>query len=209
MVTIQGVKNFEFIGGALCLDFVNTIHLYGAEDPGEELCGPEDLTAWAARAGILTPGELLRLQKQWERHPDQGKATIKEARSLRANLRSLFQRTIHNGSATPSDVDLLNGLLQKFPAAAKLEGASGEWQMQWRSSSDGTRRILFEVLKSAAELVSGRLGSLRECASPTCTWMFLDTSKNHTRRWCDMRACGNREKIQRFRARVRKATAPS
>jgi len=33
-----------------------------------------------------------------------------------------------------------------------------------------------------------------------CRWLFLDTSKNHTRRWCDMKVCGNRIKARRFKA---------
>ena len=64
----------------------------------------------------------------------------------------------------------------------------------------------YAIVKGAAELVaSGRWRAVRECASDTCTWMFLDTSKNHSRRWCEMARCGNRDKVQRFRARSRRA----
>ena len=42
---------------------------------------------------------------------------------------------------------------------------------------------------------------VRECGASDCAWLFLDTSKNHHRRWCDMTRCGNRAKVRRFYAR--------
>jgi len=47
---------------------------------------------------------------------------------------------------------------------------------------------------------------VRACASKTCQWFFLDTSKNHRRRWCDMTKCGNRAKFQRFYSRKKEAS---
>jgi predicted RNA-binding Zn ribbon-like protein len=60
------------------------------------------------------------------------------------------------------------------------------------------------VARSAAELlISPERACVRECASETCTWLFVDTTKNHSRRWCDMNSCGNRYKVRKFRAKPR------
>ena len=59
--------------------------------------------------------------------------------------------------------------------------------------------ILYRIVKSAADLlVSAELQRLRECADPECGWLFLDFSRNHSRRWCSMESCGNRAKARRF-----------
>jgi predicted RNA-binding Zn ribbon-like protein len=56
------------------------------------------------------------------------------------------------------------------------------------------------ALRVEALMTSERLQALRECGNRECRWLFLDTSKNHTRRWCDMKVCGNRIKARRFKA---------
>jgi predicted RNA-binding Zn ribbon-like protein len=64
--------------------------------------------------------------------------------------------------------------------------------------------MLWPVVRSAAELLtSDELGRVRECAADNCAWLFLDRSKNRSRRWCDMAVCGNRDKVRRFRQRSR------
>ncbi len=64
--------------------------------------------------------------------------------------------------------------------------------------------VLWSVSRSAAELLtSGELSTLRQCGGEECGWLFLDPSRNHSRQWCDMRDCGNRAKVRRFRARRR------
>jgi predicted RNA-binding Zn ribbon-like protein len=50
-------------------------------------------------------------------------------------------------------------------------------------------------------LTSSAMDQVRSCGSETCRWLFYDTSKNHSRRWCDMKICGNRMKARRFQQR--------
>jgi predicted RNA-binding Zn ribbon-like protein len=64
--------------------------------------------------------------------------------------------------------------------------------------------MLWPIVGSAAELLaSDNLPLVRACSSKTCQWFFLDTSKNHRRRWCSMKLCGNRAKVRKFYARQR------
>ena len=208
------MKKFDFLGDALCLDFMNTLHDAGAEDPGEELSTDADLAAWAAQAGILSASEAGRLQARAFRNDVQlnllGKkrASLRDdARTLREALRRMFQRAARAGKVVPRDVTTLNLLLERFPAAGRIETSNGDWTMNWESHAGAAEKFFYAIVKSAAELVAtGRWRALRECASDTCTWMFLDTTKNHSRRWCEMARCGNRDKVYRFRARSRRAS---
>ena len=206
------MKKFEFLGEALCLDFLNTLHDAGAEYPEEELSSNADLAGWAAQAGILSASEAGRLQARALRNYVQLKLLGKkraslrdDARALREALRQMFQRAARDGKVAPRDVETLNLLLERFPAAGRIERSNGDWTMNWESQAGGAEKIFYAIVKSAAELVAtGRWRAVRECASDTCTWMFLDTSKNHSRRWCEMARCGNRYKVHRFRARSRR-----
>lgn len=209
------MKKFEFLGEALCLDFLNTLHDAGAADPGEELSTDADVTAWAAQADILSAREAGRLPARALRNYSRLKLLGKKRASLRDDawalreaLRQLFQRAARDGKVAPRDVETLNRLLERFPAAGRIERSNGDWTMSWESQAGGAEKIFYAIVKSAAELVAaGRWRAVRECSSDTCTWMFLDTSKNHSRRWCEMARCGNREKVHRFRARSRRARA--
>jgi len=51
---------------------------------------------------------------------------------------------------------------------------------------------------------SQRLNQVRQCRGDNCGWLFVDGSKNHSRRWCDMRDCGNRAKVRRHRLKQRR-----
>jgi predicted RNA-binding Zn ribbon-like protein len=180
------------------------------------LSSDADLAAWAAQAGILSVSEARPLQAGALRNYVHLKllrnkriSLRDDARALREALWQMFRRAARDRKFAPRDVETLNLLLERFPAAGRIERSNGDWTMSWESQAGGAERIFYSIVKSAAELVaSGRWRAVRECDSDTCTWMFLDTSKNHSRRWCEMARCGNRDKVQRFRARSRRARPP-
>lgn len=191
-------SRWEFIGGALCLDFINTVHCYGAADPRDDLHSPGDLLAWAVAAGVLTAHEKAQTERNFTKHPASGQQLLREAKSIRARLREIFKSP--RGKASREDFAALNSLLGQHAAVPAIANTQGRWAVGWRPTA--TPGILLPVLLSAAELLTGNgLARVRECGSPTCTFLFLDTSKNHSRRWCDMRVCGNRAKVTQFRRR--------
>jgi predicted RNA-binding Zn ribbon-like protein len=55
-------------------------------------------------------------------------------------------------------------------------------------------------------VLTGQIDRLKRCAEHTCGWVFWDASKNHSRRWCSMRVCGNRTKSRRYATRRRDTT---
>jgi predicted RNA-binding Zn ribbon-like protein len=195
---------FEFIGGALCLDFANTIHDSQAEDNEDELRAISDLLQWAREAGILSSADHDRLAAHYGRHSREAAAALAKAIAVRDLLLSTFAGIAKRRSVSPQRLSELNSALAEMPALLRMGKRTGYVQMEWTSVADGLQRVLFAVLTSAAELLaSNRSGRIRECASADCTWLFVDESRNHSRRWCDMRDCGNRMKARRHYQRSR------
>jgi predicted RNA-binding Zn ribbon-like protein len=96
----------------------------------------------------------------------------------------------------------LNSYLREHMAEPDLRSAGRKFELKWGASGSPLQRVWGEITRSAVSLLtSDRLDRVRQCAGDRCTWLFLDTSRNGLRRWCDMQACGNRAKVRRFRQR--------
>jgi len=189
---------FEFIAGAVCLDFANTIHNARAKDKEEELHAIADLLQWANEAGLLSPADHERLAAHYSRSSREAAAALTKAITIRNLVLSIFIG-IANGRSLPSQrLSELNSALVQFPGLLRVNKHSDRIEREWTSAADGLQQVLFAVLSSAAELLaSDRVRRVRECASADCTWLFVDESRNRSRRWCEMRACGNRMKARR------------
>jgi predicted RNA-binding Zn ribbon-like protein len=168
--------------GSLCLDFVNTVDPRHTTPREEQLPDYAALLEWARQAGIeaspLPPAAASRAHE--------------EAIALRETLYAIFG-AVARGEAPPANaLSHLNDELVRRPRRITNGFA-------W-----ATGDVLAPIVWSAAELLtSGPLERVRECpGDDTCGWLFLDTSRNGSRRWCDMRSCGNRAKARRHYRRT-------
>lgn len=197
---------FELSAGAICLDFANTIHNSRAVDNGEELHAISDLLQWGKEVGLLTLGEHDRLALHYKRNPRKAAADLAKGIAIRDLLLSTFADVANGRSVSSRRLSELNSALEQAPALLRVRKNSDGLETKWTSVADGLQQVLFAVLNSAAELLaSDRLGRVRQCGSPVCTWLFVDESRNHSRRWCDMSACGNRMKARRYYQRSKTA----
>lgn len=188
--------------GKLCLEFADTSR---AADKGEELHAIEDLLQWAKEAGVLSSADSGRLAKHYEANRRQAAADLAKAIGARNLLYSIFTGIANGRPLRERDLSQLNAALTQTPALLRVRAHSGTVQTQWGSAAEGLSQVLFPVLADAANLIaSDRLGRVRECASAECTMLFVDESRNGSRRWCDMNACGNRMKARRHYAKTRK-----
>jgi predicted RNA-binding Zn ribbon-like protein len=198
MITVQS-KQFELLGGALCLDFLNTIHEYGAADPQEELDHWNDFIAFGYQAGAITQKEAKVLFQSANENPSMAGKALSMAKDFRQSLYRIFSAIAHSKSPADKDLDTLNQQLARSLPNLKLRKKARGIEWTWKEDQKNLERILWPIMHSAAELLTSKeQGLIRECGSKTCTWMFLDRSKNRTRRWCDMKTCGNRAKWRRF-----------
>ena len=188
-------EKFLFLAGEPALDLLNTTPVL-AEGPVDLLESFPDLAEWMARAGLVSE-ELVRDLRR--RHGPGAEAILVRVKSLRESLREIVI-ALENGASMPRKaVTEVNSAL--------LHGA-GHWQLEWNAETkrfqkrmeseadDLESKIIGPIAQSIAGLLTERNPtSIRKCENPACVLHFYDTSKNHSRRWCSMEFCGNRNKV--------------
>ena len=184
-----------------CLSFVNTLSARTTLAPSEKLVSYEALVAWARDAGVVKSEDADRLNARAKRRQDEAERVVTNARELRELLHETFTATSNGKAPAAATLDDLSSLLGGWYRYGRL--VPGGDALHWcYSGGDDLDRVLWEIARTASRLLtSSRLSRVRACAAEDCGWWFLDDSKNASRRWCDMKICGNREKIRRFRDR--------
>jgi predicted RNA-binding Zn ribbon-like protein len=193
---------FELIAGNVALDFVNTLDNRPGDNPTELLSSYRNLAQFAAQTGVLTAKQAQELWKRSELTIEEAEKALFRARKLREAMHSIFFSLIHRKAPPLPAMDLLNAELHDAARHLRLvqRGRACEWRFADLTSS--FHAMLWPIARAAGDLlVSSDLAMVRACSSPTCQWFFLDTSKNHHRRWCSMKLCGNRTKVRRFYAK--------
>ena len=199
-----GAGSIKLVGGLLCIDFVNTMAWRGRDEPQDRLTSYRDLVRWSKLAGAINETEARELLKKSGDSPAEAKKVFARSIALREALHGVFSAVMDEGSPEASDLDLLNAELELAMSRMRLRTSGKGYEINFDSDGSVLDRMLWPIARSAAELLtSGELGRLRSCASVECGWLFLDTTRNRSRRWCDMKECGNREKARRFYRRSR------
>jgi predicted RNA-binding Zn ribbon-like protein len=186
---------FEFIGGNLALDFVNTVHLHGAKNPGDDLTSLHDLEEWAHQAGILkTPVGSSTYSEFYAAR------NFRRALVFREILYQVFSSISENHAPHFNDLFRLQSVYRNSLRSKVFVRKGPHFELTWPASVQPTERILAEIARAAGDLLtSDALNRVRQCSNPNCSWLFVDTSRAGRRRWCDMKVCGNRAKVDRFR----------
>ena len=198
---------FELTGGNVALDFVNTLDDRPSGNPKELLNVYSSLAAFAEQNGLLTPQQFQYFEQHAELTPDEAETALHRARDLREALHDIFSAAMNKKLAPQSAMDRLNANLHDAAVHSRLvqsETINPGGRLEWRFDDPASsfNAVLWPIARAAADLLaSDNLAFVRACSSPTCQWFFLDTSKNHHRRWCSMKVCGNRAKVRKFYAR--------
>ncbi|MGH9163294.1 MAG: CGNR zinc finger domain-containing protein [Vicinamibacteraceae bacterium] len=193
---------FELTAGERCLDFANTVT--GPDRRRDLLPDYDALVAWSQRAGLVAPREAGLLRRGGARAPRTACAVLVRARRLRELVFRVFASVAVRRQVAPEDLDELAAFVAAASRHRRLTGAVDHFEWRWTRDAPALDRMLWPIAQSAADLLtSEHVSSVRECAAPTCAWLFLDQSRNQTRRWCDMKVCGNRAKVRRFHQRAR------
>jgi predicted RNA-binding Zn ribbon-like protein len=200
---------FQLLGGHPTLEFINTLdNRFVDTGPTELLSSYEDLLSFVEQAKVLEARQIQALRKKGESSTIA--AVLQRAYELREALASVFYGIAELGKPAPATFKRL----EKY-----LVEAQGHRELAWREAgakdNAGFRAVwvwgrfetdlalpLWALTQAAVDLLfSTAMVHVHACASPTCRWLFLDSSKNHSRRWCDMALCGNRMKARRFHER--------
>jgi predicted RNA-binding Zn ribbon-like protein len=202
----RDIATLERLGGDLALDFANT--LGGLRDgpwDDEWLHGYGDLVAWARHGGLLDAREAARLRDRAAARPGDAAAAFARALDLREAVHRVMAALAGGGAPASGDLGALRDAHRAALGQAAL--APRRRRLDWAYGGDGADldRPLWPVAQAAIDLLRSddRLGRLKQCAN--CRWLFLDASRNASRRWCSMAHCGIDAKVRATRARRRAA----
>jgi predicted RNA-binding Zn ribbon-like protein len=191
------------VGEDICLGFANTLGWRGSAAPVENLADFTALLAWAQASAAL-PAPAARELASWAReHPPKAAKVFAETITLREAIYRIASALACDAPVRSQDFAALSRALSETPARRRLarSGDGYAWQIELgKIGRTGlpAATLLAPVLWSAADLVvGGARRRIRQCANDACLWLFVDASKNGTRRWCDMASCGNRAKARR------------
>jgi len=194
---------FEFTGGELCLDFANTVaHRTDVQRRRDRLGSFGDLLEWSRQAGTISRADHSVLKRAADRSPVAGRRTLARAVTLREAIYTAMSAHCAGRSIPRSAIATISheaAIAASHRRIVTVAGSGGGFAWSWDATTAQLGRAIWPLAWSAADLAtSARVNQVRECALETCGWLFVDTSRNQTRRWCDMRVCGNRAKARRF-----------
>jgi len=195
--------DIELAGGALALDFANTVGGTHVSPTHDHLRSYGDIASFAVLAGALSPSVAKRLAERAERDPRRAAAVYELGIALRESIWAVFSALASGDSPRDPDLALIGDAAAAGAARSRLvydrDGVG--WSLP--SDAEDLERPLWDIARSAADILTSdeKRDRVKECASTACEWVFLDRSRNHSRRWCDMSDCGNRAKARRFQAR--------
>ena len=198
--------DLDLKSGHPALEFTNTVGNHASAQPLESLFKYEDLLAWAKRIGLLSDGQTQSLVRKAARQPEQAAAVFTKSLELREAIYRIFVAQTKGKSPAEEDMAVLNSVLAGSTGNAQIVRRSGRFEWQWHFDENALEAPLWVLALAASDLMTSeyypRLGL---CADEDgCGWLFVDTTKNHSRRWCDINDCGNRAKQRRYQERAHK-----
>jgi predicted RNA-binding Zn ribbon-like protein len=197
-------RDLSLVGGVPCLDFTNTVDHREADDPNERLRSFPDLLWWANRTGFLSVADIEELAARAEVAEEEAAAAFARAIGLREALHRVFSAVAEGMEPSDADLALVSAEVSWALSHRELVREGGRFRWEWTSARE-LDHLVRPIALSAAELLTGaELERLGRCAGEDCDWLFLDTSRNRSRRWCDMKECGNRAKVRRYHRRHRR-----
>jgi len=196
---------FDFVGGYLCLDFANTVGGLPPDSISQErLTSYPHLVAWSQQANLTSESEAHVLLRKAESAQVEAAAILERARAIREAIYGIFAAVAQGTQPTGSDLDLLNRELERGMAGPRVMVTTDGFGWEWRKEEGAFDQMLAPVARSAAMLLtSAKRRLVRQCANKDCRWLFVDTTKNHRRKWCRTTGCGNVMRVRKYRERQR------
>ena len=194
------------VGGNLALDFVNTRTFAPGGQPNvESLSRFDDIVDWARHVELVNDDEAHRMRRRARRQPEVARKAFEHALEVRDRLDRLFRAIAVDRPVPRTMLAQLRSDEAAAIGAATLEPGRGGYAWSW-TGGDDLERPVWEVVHAATALLgSTQLGRLKQCGG--CTYLFVDESKNRSRRWCSMADCGTAAKSRTYVARRAAARA--
>ena len=180
-----------FFSGRCSLDYVGTVRWRRSHEPYEYLAEPSDLATWATTKGLVDEPPRVTL------------AQLASAREIREAIYRVLSARVAHVIPTAADVAALNAAARRSPVELSLAGDGAVRR------AGTVSQLLSAVARDALDLLgSDQIGLVRECDGPTCTRLYVDSSRARNRRWCSNTECGNQAKVAAFRRRTSSLPIP-
>jgi predicted RNA-binding Zn ribbon-like protein len=197
-----GRHQFKLLGGHPALDFVNTVQDWTVSQTHDYLGEFADAIRFGEAAGLLTQADGSRLGGT-------SHLELTRLRELRAVLKRIFQMRLSGQAPSNLDFRKLSAALAEAARATRLMVATRPRRSpqvpvirEIAAENAGDALLRLRIVEAAvALLVSDAMLRVKSC--PTCGWLFLDVSKNRSRRWCSMDTCGAVAKARRYYRRLK------
>ena len=199
-------ETFRCPGGALCLDFCNSGQ--GIKDSRQEewIATFADLMDWLEAAGAMSKSQAAKLRAAGARSPQAAQQSWARAIEFREALARVLLARTEGRAAASDDLRVIDAHYARTAPFARLASTPEGFAWSLDAAGSALDAALRPIVESAVGLLtSSKLARLRRCGSSTCYWLFLDETKNCSRRWCEMASCGNLMKVRRHRAKHRSA----
>jgi predicted RNA-binding Zn ribbon-like protein len=198
--------SLALVGGELAFDFTNTSSGRGWPTHQEHLRSARNVVDWARHAKILGPADAEWLHRAVDSDQELARRLLRRALELRDNIYAIAVEVAARRPAPKAGVEALARTHAACLACAKLTPFEGRYVWSWTPRESAVEAVLGPIALSAlTTLTQGDLSRIKQCQGEKCGWLFFDTTKNKSRRWCEMEICGNRAKQRRHSARIRRA----
>lgn len=197
----KDVHKHDLLGGRLCLDFANTVSWHDSSEKSQEsLTSYERLVNWSLQANILKKQQSLSLLKKAEIKPSKAKEVLQQAIELRESIYQIFSSVLNNETPASKELSILNEALGDAYRKIRVVPGENKFSMEFLNGEETLDGMLPPIVQSAIDILISEkeLSRVKKCEGDPCGWLFLDTSRNRSRRWCSMADCGNRAKAKRF-----------
>jgi predicted RNA-binding Zn ribbon-like protein len=213
--------NWRLVGARPCLDFVNTVggrvssSVRAKATPDfadritrDDIPDYDSLLRWSAFASLVEPREIDRLRDRARGSAPAARRALTRALRLRQALYRIGKALVEGWPPPEADLRILDREVREARQRQRLVARRRRLDTEWISDAKRLDRMLWPIALSAADVFgSDDVNQLKQCGGTNCGWLFLDTTRNHSRQWCEMADCGNLAKVRRFRQRQRRGRA--
>ncbi|MFN8371857.1 MAG: CGNR zinc finger domain-containing protein [Anaerolineae bacterium] len=201
--TLQNLALPARVGGHISIDYINTLEARQQQGETEYLLSYAHVLAWGQQCETLTDTQVEHALQMAQLQPNAAQLALEFARDVREILYGVCVIVLEHGGLSATDLLPLNDVLARLLPYRRLQasGAGAVWS--WADDAPLECVLLPVVVAMSDLLVSEQVRQLRQC--PNCGWLFLDTSRNHSRRWCSMEFCGSKVKSKRQYERNRQS----
>ncbi|MBW3111647.1 CGNR zinc finger domain-containing protein [Bacillus sp. MCCB 382] len=192
---------YMMVGERLCMDFINTVSWRESTEKRRDWFKDyAKLVDWSIHAEVLTAKQAQNLLVEAGENPSLAEEVLKQAIELREVMYRIFKSISKKTSPNEQDLARFNEYVSHYYQSLQIIPIEDQFMLKFNQPDKNLDAMLPPILQSAVDLLVSKneLERVKQCEGDPCGWLFFDTSRNRSRRWCSMADCGNRAKVRRF-----------